>query len=138
MEDVIARIIENLGARVTGPMHLRLYMQPLMAAIFAIIAGWKDAKGGRPAYFWAMFTQPEHRREMLKDGWKSVGKVLVAAIVLDIIYQLIAERWVYPFEVILVAFILAIVPYLILRGVVNRLASCEGLRGDHQQGEFRK
>lgn len=123
MEDVITRIIENLGARVTGPMHLRLYIQPLMAAIFAIIAGLKDAKAGSPAYFWAMFTQPEHRREMLMDGWKSVGKVLVAAIVLDIIYQLIAERWVYPFEMILVAFILAIVPYLILRGIVNRIAS---------------
>ena len=122
MEDVIARIIENLGARVTGPMHLRLYLQPLMAAVFATIAGWRDAKAGRPAYFWAMFTQPEHRREMLRDGWKSVGKVFVAAIVLDIIYQLIVERWVYPFEVLLVAFILAIFPYLILRGLVNRIA----------------
>lgn len=123
MEEILTRFIENLGARVTGPMHLRIYLQPIMATVFAIIAGIKDAKAGKPAYFWAMFTQPEHRREMLKDGWKSVGKVFVIAMVLDIVYQLIVERWVYPFEVIIVALILAIVPYLILRGPANRIAS---------------
>lgn len=115
--------MENLGARVTGPMHLRIYLQPIMASVFAIIAGIRDAKAGKSAYFWAIFTQPEHRREMLKDGWKSVGKVFVIAMVLDIVYQLLVQRWVYPFEVIIVALILAIVPYLILRGPVNRIAS---------------
>lgn len=123
MEEIITRTIENLGARVTGPMHLRIYLQPIMATVFAIIAGLRDAKAGKPAYFWALFTQPDHRREMLKDGWKSVGKVFVIAMVLDIIYQLIVERWVYPFEVLIVALILAILPYLILRGPINRIAS---------------
>ncbi len=115
--------MENLGARVTGPMHLRIYMQPFMATVFAIIAGLKDSKAGKPAYFWALFTQPNHRRDMLKDGWKSVGKVFVMAMVLDIVYQLIVERWIYPLEVVIVAFILAFIPYLILRGPINRIAS---------------
>ncbi|HRI03195.1 MAG TPA: hypothetical protein PLL77_05595 [Pyrinomonadaceae bacterium] len=123
MEEIITRTIENLGARVTGPMHFRIYLQPIMATVFAIIAGLKDAKAGKPAYFWALFTQPEHRRDMLKDGWKSVGKVFVFAMVLDVVYQLIVERWVYPFEVVIVALILAILPYLILRGPINRIAS---------------
>lgn len=123
MEEMFARFMENLGARVTGPMHLRIYMQPIMATVFAIIAGLKDAKAGKPAYFWALFTQPEHRRDMLRDGWKSVGKVFLMAMVLDIVYQLIVDRWVYPLEVIIVALILAIVPYLIVRGPVNRIAS---------------
>lgn len=123
MEEMFARFMENLGARVTGPMHLRIYMQPIMATVFAIIAGLKDAKAGKPAYFWALFTQPDHRRDMLKDGWKSVGKVFVMAMVLDIVYQVIVERWVYPFEVLIVALILAILPYLILRGPINRIAS---------------
>lgn len=123
MEEIFARIYENMIDRVSGPMSLRLYMQPLMAATFAVLSGLKDAKTGKPAYFWAMFTQSEHRREMLKDGWKSVGKVFLAAVILDVVYQLIVERWVYPFEVVLVAFILAILPYLVLRGIVNRIAS---------------
>ena len=58
---------------------------------------------------------------MLKDGWKSVGKVFVMAIIIDLIYQLIVLKWFYPFEAVLVAFILAIVPYLIVRGPVNRI-----------------
>lgn len=123
MEDIFTRIYENMTARVSGPMNLRLYLQPIMATIFAIKAGLKDSKEGKPAYFWAMFTQAEHRREMLKDGWKSVGNVFIIAMVLDVVYQLIVQRWVYPFEVVLVAFILAIVPYLIVRGITNRIAS---------------
>ena len=123
MEEIFARIMENLGARVTGPMHFRLYIQPIMASIFAIIAGLKDAKGGKPAYLWAMFTDPSERSDMLKDGWKSVGKVFVLAMVLDVVYQLIVQGWVYPLEVLITAMILAIVPYIILRGLVNRIAS---------------
>jgi hypothetical protein len=123
MEEIFARIVENLTDRVSGPMKFRVILQPVMASIFAILAGLKDAKAGKPAYFWALFTQPAHRAEMLKDGWKSVGKVFVLAMVLDIVYQLIVQRWVYPGEVLIVAFILAIVPYLVLRGLVNRFAS---------------
>ena len=58
---------------------------------------------------------------MIRDGWKSVGKVFVLALVLDVVYQIIVLRFVYPGETLLVAFVLAIVPYLILRGLVNRL-----------------
>lgn len=117
------RIIENMGDRVTGPMKFRLLLQPVMAAIFAIIAGLKDAKLGKPPYFWGLLTSADHRAEMLKDGWKSVGKVFILAIVLDLVYQVIVQRFVYPFEALLTAFILAIVPYLLIRGIVTRLAS---------------
>lgn len=123
MEEMFARFMDDMVARVSGPMKFRLLLQPVMASIFAILAGLKDAKAGKPAYFWALFTQPEHRSEMLRDGWKSVGKVFVLAMVLDIVYQLIVHRWVYPGEVIIVAFILAILPYLLLRGLVSRIAS---------------
>jgi hypothetical protein len=42
--------------------------------------------------------------------------------VIDVVYQIIAHRWVYPGEAVLVAVILAIVPYLLIRGPVNRIA----------------
>ena len=121
MEDLLTRIFENLIDRVSGPMKFRLILQPLMAAIFAVRSGLKDAKEGKPAYFWALFTQPEHRREMFRDGWKSVGKVFVIAVLIDAAYQYIVQRWFYPFEALLVAAILAFVPYLIIRGPVNRI-----------------
>ena len=122
MEDLLTRIFENLIDRVSGPMKFRLILQPLMAIIFAVRSGLKDAKGGRPAYFWALFTDSAHRRDMLRDGWKSVGRVFILAIVIDVIYQLIVFRWVYPVEALLVAAILAFIPYLLIRGPVNRIA----------------
>jgi hypothetical protein len=122
MDDIWARIAENMMGRVTGPMKFRLLLQPTMAAIFAIRAGLADAKQGKPPYFWALVTDPAHRTEMLENGWKSVGKIFVLAMVLDVVYQVIVGRFVYPGEVIVVALALAIVPYLRLRGFVTRIA----------------
>jgi hypothetical protein len=122
MEEILLRFAENMADRITGPMKLRLVMQPLMAAIFAIRSGLADAKTGKPPYFWALLTVPAHRSEMLKDGWKSVGKVFVIAMILDVVYQLIALRFVYPGEAIATAILLAIVPYLLLRGLTTRIA----------------
>jgi hypothetical protein len=92
-----------------------------MAILYAIRDGRRDAREGKAPYFWALFTDPTHRRDMLKDGWKSVGKVFVLAIVLDSAYQFIVLRWLYPVEALLIAVLLAIVPYLLLRGPINRV-----------------
>lgn len=122
MDEIWMRISANMIERVSGPMHFRVYLQPLMASIFAVLAGLKDARDGRPPYFWSLFSQPSQRTEMLKDGWKSVGKVFVLAVILDVVYQIVVQRFVYPGETIIVAFLLAIFPYLILRGLVTRIA----------------
>lgn len=123
MDDIWTRVVEHMADRVTGPMKFRLLLQPVMAAIFAIRSGLADARAGKPPYFWALFSDPAHRADMLKDGWTSVGKVFVLALILDVVYQIIATRLVYPGEAIITAFLLAIVPYLILRGLVSRLVS---------------
>ena len=122
MEDIWLRFFEHMVDRVSGPMSFRLALQPVMASIFAITAGLKDAKAGKPPYFWALVADPLHRSEMVRDGWKGVGKVFVLAIVLDVVYQIIVARFVYPGEAIFVAILLAIVPYLLLRGLVTRIA----------------
>jgi hypothetical protein len=122
MEDIWMRIAENLTDRVSGPLKFRIVLQPVMAAIFATLSGLKDARTGKPPYFWSLVTDPSHRVDMLKDGWKSIGKVFILALVLDVVYQIIVLRFVYPGEAIIVALALAIVPYLILRGLVTRIA----------------
>jgi hypothetical protein len=121
MEDILTRIFENLTGRVTGTMQFRLVLQPLMAIIFAVKDGMKDAREGQPAYFWALFTNTGYRRSHLQSGVKSVGKIFVLAIILDAIYQYIELSWFYPGEALVVAIILAIIPYLAFRGPVNRL-----------------
>jgi hypothetical protein len=121
MQDILMRVFENLVERVGGPLTLRLILQPVVAICFAIRDGRRDARTGQPPYFWAVFSNPDHRRDLLRDGWKSVGKVFVLAMVLDVIYQIIVIRWVYPVETLMVACILAIVPYLLVRGPLNRI-----------------
>jgi hypothetical protein len=125
MDHMWERVGTQLIARVTGPMKFRLVLQPCMAAFFAIRAGLKDARLGNRPYFWSLLTDRGHRKEEIRDGWKSVGRVIILAIVLDVIYQIIEIHFVYPGEAIIVAFVLALLPYLILRGLVTRIARRE-------------
>lgn len=122
MDHMWTRIADNMIARVRGPMKFRLVLQPIMASIFAIRSGLADAKAGRAPYFSCLVSDSAQRDYMIKDGWKSVGNVFILAMVMDVVYQIIEQHFVYPGEVIIVAFILAISPYLILRGLVTRLA----------------
>ena len=123
MDEFFARFWENLGVRVGGPMTFRFVLQPLIASFLAIRAGIKDARTGRPAYFWAILTEANNRRVLLRDGWKAVAGVFTVAVIIDVIYQLIVFKWVYPVEALFIAFLLACVPYLLIRGPVNRLVS---------------
>ena len=123
MRDMLMRILVNVTDRVGGPMTFRIILQPTMAALLAIRAGVKDARAGRPPYFWTILTDPSQRADLMREGWKSIARVFFLAIIMDVIYQVIVLQWVYPFEVILVAILLAVVPYLLIRGPVNRLVS---------------
>jgi hypothetical protein len=126
MEEMLTRFLENLVGRLHGPMLFRLILQPLTAIIFAIRDGSKDGREGRALYFWSLFTERGHRLALLRQGWKSVGKVFVVAVLIDAVYQFITVRWFYPGESVAVAFLLAIVPYLMLRGLANRVTRGRG------------
>ena len=122
VEDLLTRVVENLISRVSGPMKFRLVIQPLMAAVFAVRDGLKDALEQRPPYLRAVFARPDLRSDMLRDGLKSVGKIFIIAVIIDLVEQFIDFRWFYPGEALLVAFTLAFIPYLLIRGIVNRIA----------------
>ncbi|HUR36060.1 MAG TPA: hypothetical protein VM032_19795 [Vicinamibacterales bacterium] len=121
MDDLLSRFLPDLVGRITGPMSFRLILQPAVATFLAIRAGMADARAGRPLYGWSVATDAGHRVEFLKAGWKDVAKVYTLAIVLDVVYQFIVFRWVYPIQSLVVAFLLAFVPYLLVRGPVNRV-----------------
>jgi len=119
MDELMTRIYEHMIGRVHGAMTFRLFLQPIMAGIPAVLDGIKDAKAGKVPYFWALFTEPLHRKELFHSGWKSVGRTFVLGLVMDTIYQIWQLKAFYPGEAILTAFVLAIIPYLLLRGPVN-------------------
>ena len=122
MDDMFARIWHDLLERVSGPMTFRLYLQPSMALFFAIRDGVKDAREGRLPFFNSLITDPGNRLVRLRQGFNSVSRVFFFAIFMDLIYQLIVIHWFYPGEALIVAFTLAFLPYILLCGVVNRIA----------------
>jgi hypothetical protein len=107
--------------RFDGPLHFRLLVQPLMAILFAIRDGRRDAREGRGAYIWKFVHKPEHRRQLLASGVKSVSKVFVMAFALDVAYQFLEWGGLKPLQALLTATVLAVIPYVVLRGPVNRL-----------------
>ena len=119
--DELHQVWQRIAARPSGPFALRFYLQPAMATIFAIRDGLRDAQAGKPAYFWSLFRDRENRRERIREGWKSVGKIFIVAVILDIVYQLAVLHTVHPLETLLVATTLALIPYVIFRGPINRV-----------------
>jgi uncharacterized membrane protein YhhN len=136
MEDILKRFWENLAGRLSGPLNFRLVIQPTVAGILAIRAGLRDAREGRPAFLWAAITNSAYRPELLRHGWRDVGKVFLIAAILDSIYQLIVHRGVFLLELVVVATVLAIVPYVLIRGPVSHIATALCQRRD--QLELRK
>jgi hypothetical protein len=122
MDDILTRFWNDLVGRLTGPMTFRLILQPVMATLFAILDGIKDAQAGRPPYFWTIFTHPDERARLVNEGTTRVYRVLVLGVVMDMIYQLMVSRGIYFFELVTVVLLLAFLPYVLLRGLVNRLA----------------
>ena len=122
MEEMFVRIWEHMLERVSGPMSLRVYLQPTMATAFAVMAGLRDARAGKPPYFWSLLDDPENRFARLKDGWQDVGKVFALALLLDLGYQFFVQGEIRPLEMLIVAILLALVPYLLVRGLVTRFA----------------
>jgi hypothetical protein len=122
VSDMIVRGWTNFVARPQGALSFRFILQPTIAAILALRTGYKDAAQNRPAYLWAAITEPAYRSQLLHGGWKDMRTPFLISATLDAIYQLVTHRFIYPLELLFTATLLALVPYLILRGPANRVA----------------
>ena len=124
MDEIFTRVWQDLVARTTGPMWFRLILQPLVAVVFGVRAGLRNARSSPSgSHHPPKSLDPAYRRAMFRQGLHDVGIMLGAGVALDAIFQLIALRAIYPGEAVLVAFLLVAVPYQIVRTVVARLAS---------------
>ena len=126
MGEFLTRVWENLLGRVHGPLTFRLILQPLTAAVIATRAGIKDARKGHPAYGWALLANPVTRKELLREGWKEVARVFFFALLVDLFYEVIVLRRIYLGESLIVAAVLALLPYPLIRTAVNLVIRCFG------------
>jgi hypothetical protein len=133
--DVRQRIWQNLLDRPSGPMTFRFILQPIMAAVAALYDGVKDARAGRAPYFCTILTNPAKGGGRLREGLISTARVILLGLCMDAIYQFIEFKTFHPAEAVIIALLLAFVPYLLLRGPVARIA--RWWRGDGPGNEIR-
>jgi hypothetical protein len=129
VHEILTRFWDQLIAQPNGPLAFRLILQPIMVTILAIIDGVKDARAGRPLYTWTLLTDPAQRGSYLREGLKRVSRVIVFALVMDAIYQFMVLRRFYLGEALVTAFVLAVLPYLLIRGPIARIARRLNRRG---------
>src|SRR5271154_1730718 len=121
MEEYLRQVCGELIGRVHGPLAFRLVLQPLTVAFLAARSGFSDARAGRPAYGWAIVTNSSGRHALLRAGWKEIAKVFSIAIIVDIIYEGIVFHRLSLGRSLIVATFLALLPYPLVRGSVNRI-----------------
>jgi hypothetical protein len=120
--EALSRGFEQLIGRASGPFHLRLVITPTMAIIFAVRAGLKDAREGRPPFLWQIITEPDERQRLRRSWWKDIGKMIIVVLVVDTAYQIFILRAFYIVQALILVVALAMVPYALVRGMTTRLA----------------
>jgi hypothetical protein len=123
--DYLHRFWGDLIGRTDGPMTFRFFLQPIMALIAALGDGIKDAKLGRDPYFWKLThgASAGDRVQTFREGFSAVTRILLLGVGMDVIYQFkVFGGFRYPIETLVIAIVLAFLPYLLLRGPIARIA----------------
>ena len=116
----LARVWKRILARPGGPMTFRFILQPAMAAIAALRVN--DARTGRSPYLWTVLRSVEERGGRLWEGIVATARILILGVIVDTVYQLSELHTFYPAEAALIALLLALLPYALLRGPIARIA----------------
>jgi hypothetical protein len=119
--DNFQRMWNNLTDRPSGSMAFRFILQPAMAALTAIRDGLHDARTERSPYLWTILRNPNQRVARLREGLEATARIILLGLVMDMIYQVIVLNMFYPAEALIIALLLAFVPYLLIRGLVVRV-----------------
>jgi uncharacterized membrane protein YjgN (DUF898 family) len=131
--DAFRRFWHDLVERPDEPMRFRFILQPLMAALAAIHDGREDARAGRSPYFVTVLRNPQERIGLLREGLNATARIILLGLAMDVVYQLLVLKTFYPNEALVIALLLAFVPYLIIRGLVFRVARSR-IRGSRGEG----
>jgi hypothetical protein len=120
--EVFERIWKDIVERPSGPMSFRFILQPCTAAIAALHDGVKDARLGRNPYLWKLLSDAHAVPGRLREGLIATARIILLGLGMDALYQAFVLKTFYPGEMVLVAILLAFIPYVLLRGPFARLA----------------
>lgn len=120
--EIHQRFWADIFGRTDGPMTFRFFLQPTMAAIAAVHDGLKDAREGHKAFFWTALWDSSQPTGRLREGLISTTRIMLLGIGMDVIYQTQVYDRFYPGEAVMIAILLAVIPYFVLRWLVELVA----------------
>ncbi len=120
--EVLTRIWHNMLDRPGGPFVFRFVLQPIMATLAALRGGLHDARIGRSPFLWTVLTDPAQRRGRLDEALIATARIVLLGLAMDTVYQVIEFDTFHPVEALIIALLLGVLPYLVLRGLVTRIA----------------
>lgn len=104
-----------------GPGKFRFFIQPLIAILLGLRDGKMDFSTGGPPYFIHLFLEPHNSTMLMRNGAAHIIKPFLLAWLMDTLFQImILGRW-NPFQAVVVGLLLVAFPYIISRGLYNRL-----------------
>jgi hypothetical protein len=125
LQQALSQGWDDLLSRWGGPMSFRILLQPGLAMLFALRAGLRDAREGGPPFLIALIGSRKHRPALMRQLWQDVKSVFLLAVVFDVIYQSMNDRF-NVLEMLITATVLAVIPYMLARGPVMWMAKWSG------------
>lgn len=104
----------------SGQGQFRLLLLLAVALVLGIRAGIADAREGTLPFGRRLREANEPRAELMKDSVKRALNPLALAFILDVILQRLTLGYVRPLAAIIVAAVLVWLPFVIVRGIMNR------------------
>lgn len=117
---------------VGGPGFFRFFLQPAVAILLGIIHGRRDRRAGRSAYLAGLIHVREGRAQRIRDGLRSVAVPLVVALIAAFTFQYMIRSRIFIGYGLLYATLFVLVPYLVARGLAQRLTRPGGPGWRHE------
>ncbi len=118
-----SKFLDDLAARITGPMSFRFFVQPMVAIMLGIRDGKLDSKAGTPPFLYNVIFKKENYRSQLRNALHALLKPVIVGIVLDALAQYLIFKHIRPLPALLVGTFIMGVPYSLSRGISNRIFS---------------
>lgn len=121
MHEWLSNAWTELVGRQSGPLHLRLLLQPAVATVLAVRSGRLSSRRGESRTLGVLRPHPGKWQRCLMEAWRDVGTLFLVGFALDLTYQVIALHAIRVSHALIVAVVLAVVPYVIVRRLTTSL-----------------
>lgn len=124
MDLSLKTMFDELLARVlSGPMHFRLILQPMMAVILGVRDGIQDTRAGATPLVWSIVFGMGDREVILKSVLRRLLGPIAIASIADGVVQYLMFGHVRVLFAVIVGTLLMAMPYTIARGLTNRIGT---------------